>query len=139
MRPFSAIRQFMGGIRAFFGKRQRGLEPILVKAREEAIREMKSNARMMGADQIIGVDIDASEISAGGNSDGFIVFIAYGTAICKKGKKIKSFTRSRSRSRSRSVIRRGGSIKKVKSKRKSKVKSHVKSSKKKSTKRRLRK
>lgn len=113
VRSLSAFRQFFGGLKAIFGKRQGGFEEIFIKSRQEAIREMTEKASMLGADEIIGINVEVSELSAGGTSDGYIVFLAEGTAVAKKDKDLskyrkRSYSRRRTRSKSRSKSKKGG-------------------------------
>ena len=87
------FRQIIGDVRALFGKRQQHYEKKIIEARQQAIEEMTNNARELGATDIYGVTTETSEISSG-NADGFIVFIAYGTAVVSK-----SESKSKSESR----------------------------------------
>jgi len=90
VRSLNAFRQFFGNIKAMFGQRQGGFEKIFIQARQEAIQEMTRNAERLGADEVIGINLGVSELSAGSGSDGYIVFIADGTAVAKKDKDLSS-------------------------------------------------
>jgi uncharacterized protein YbjQ (UPF0145 family) len=64
------------GIRNFFGGELRGYSKLLSEAREEAIDRMVEDARSMGADAVVNVRLETSEIAQGGSE-----VIAYGTAV----------------------------------------------------------
>ncbi|HYB25548.1 MAG TPA: YbjQ family protein [Solirubrobacteraceae bacterium] len=70
----------IGGMTASFRALRRGEIPeytqLLEDSRRHAIDRMSDNARLLGADAIIGVRFDSSEI---GNQ--FTEIVAYGTAV----------------------------------------------------------
>lgn len=65
------------GLRNMFGGRSQGYEEELNKARAEAIAEMQQRAEQMGANAIIGVDIDYEVLGAGD----MLMVTASGTAV----------------------------------------------------------
>ncbi|NLU25684.1 MAG: putative heavy metal-binding protein [Hungateiclostridium thermocellum] len=72
------IKDFAAGLTNFFGGRSKSYEGELIEAREGAIREMKERAIKMGANAIIGVDIDYEVLGQGGN---MLMVTASGTAV----------------------------------------------------------
>ena len=68
---FAAVRDVVGG-------RVRGYEEALRSARQEALREMSQRAQDVGADAIIGVDIDYEVLGKGG---GMLMVTSSGTAV----------------------------------------------------------
>ena len=54
------LKDFTAGLRNFFGGRSGSYENELIKARENAIEEMQQRAQNLGANAVIGVDIDQS-------------------------------------------------------------------------------
>ncbi|EAE0105970.1 putative heavy metal-binding protein [Listeria monocytogenes] len=66
------------GLRNFFGGRSQGYEDELINAREEAIREMEQRAKDIGANAVIGVDIDYEVLGA---DNGMLMVTASGTAV----------------------------------------------------------
>jgi uncharacterized protein YbjQ (UPF0145 family) len=72
------IKDFAAGLSNFFGGRSGSYEGELIEAREEAIREMEKRARFLGANAIVGVDIDYEVLGQGGN---MIMVTASGTAV----------------------------------------------------------
>ncbi|RLF20872.1 MAG: hypothetical protein DRN15_08025 [Thermoprotei archaeon] len=64
------------GIRAVVGGRGGAYLRELERAREEAIEKLRERARELGANAVIGVDFETTEIL-----EGFIVVTAYGTAV----------------------------------------------------------
>jgi len=71
------IKDFAAGLTNFFGGRSNSYEEELVEARENAIAEMRKRAENMGANAIVGVDIDY-EVLGQGN---MLMVIASGTAV----------------------------------------------------------
>lgn len=71
------IKDFAAGLTNFFGGRSNSYEGELVEARENAIDEMRKRAESMGANAIIGVDIDY-EVLGQGN---MLMVTASGTAV----------------------------------------------------------
>jgi uncharacterized protein YbjQ (UPF0145 family) len=72
------IKDFAAGLTNFFGGRSGSYEGELIDARENAIREMKDRARRLGANAIVGVDIDYEVLGQGGN---MLMVTASGTAV----------------------------------------------------------
>ena len=62
-----------------FGGRSKVMQDGLRDARREALSELRREAHALGADAVVGVDLDYSEISGGGKSMLFLV--ASGTAV----------------------------------------------------------
>ncbi len=59
------IRDFMAGITDIVGGRSRAYEESLVEAKETALREMIERAQELGADAIVGVDLDYETVGQG--------------------------------------------------------------------------
>jgi uncharacterized protein YbjQ (UPF0145 family) len=68
---FASIRDIVGG-------RSGAYENVLKEARETALKEMQDTARMMGANAVIGVDLDYEVIGQGGS---MLMVSASGTAV----------------------------------------------------------
>jgi len=75
------FKRFLGGLRNIFGGEVRSYEPVIDRARREAILRMKEQAPH--ADIIINMRIERSNIGGSGkkNSIGCSEVLAYGTAI----------------------------------------------------------
>lgn len=76
----NVFRDFFAGIRDIVGGRSGGYEKALREAREIALTEMQQEAALLGADAVIGVDLDYENISAGGRSS-MLMVSASGTAV----------------------------------------------------------
>lgn len=75
------IKDFAAGLTNFFGGRSSSYEEEMIQARENAMREMENRAAAMGADAVVGVDIDYEVLGA---DNGMIMVTASGTAVrCK--------------------------------------------------------
>lgn len=71
------VKDFAAGITNFFGGRSNSYEGELIDAREQAIGEMCARAEQMGANAVVGVDIDY-EVLGQGN---MLMVSASGTAV----------------------------------------------------------
>ncbi|MBC1358235.1 putative heavy metal-binding protein [Listeria booriae] len=72
------VKDIGAGLRNFFGGRSEGYEQELISAREEAIREMEARAEQIGANAVVGVDIDYEVLGA---DNGMLMVTASGTAV----------------------------------------------------------
>lgn len=59
------VKDFAAGITNFFGGRSDSYEGELVDAREQALNEMCVRAERMGANAVVGVDIDYEVLGQG--------------------------------------------------------------------------
>lgn len=73
------FRDLMAGLRDIVGGRAGGYEQELRMAKETAISEMSAEARRLGADAIIGVDLDYEHLGGGNRS--MLMVTANGTAV----------------------------------------------------------
>lgn len=74
------FKDIFAGIRDIVGGRSGAYEKSLREAREIALHEMEDAAHAMGANAVIGVDLDYENISAGSNSS-MLMVSASGTAV----------------------------------------------------------
>lgn len=72
------IKDLAAGLTNFFGGRSGSYEGELIQARENAIAEMINRAREMGANAVVGVDIDYEVLGQGNN---MLMVTASGTAV----------------------------------------------------------
>lgn len=72
------IRDFAAGLTNFFGGRSGSYEEELVVARSQAMAEMENRARQLGANAVVGVDIDYEVL---GTDNGMLMVTASGTAV----------------------------------------------------------
>lgn len=72
------FRDFLAGIRDIVGGRSGAYEEVLEDARQKAIAEMRARAAKIGANAVIGVDIDYEVIGKGGS---MLMVSATGTAV----------------------------------------------------------
>ncbi|MFG6158889.1 YbjQ family protein [Halomonas sp. 1390] len=73
------LKDMFAGFRDFFGGRNTSSQDALRDARVACLDELRREAESMGANAVIGIDLDYSEISGGGKSMLFLV--ATGTAV----------------------------------------------------------
>ena len=74
------FRDFFAGIRDIVGGRSAAYEKELRTAREIAIGEMHETAASMGANAVVGVDVDYENISMG-KGGGMLMVSVSGTAV----------------------------------------------------------
>lgn len=73
------FKDVASAFRDVFGGRSKAMQEGLREARKTALLELRKEAAAVGADAVVGVDLDYSEISGGGKSMLFLV--ASGTAV----------------------------------------------------------
>lgn len=74
------FRDFFAGIRDIVGGRSAGYEKSLREAKDTAMREMVQQAKALGANAIIGIDIDYETINVG-NGGSMLMVAVSGTAV----------------------------------------------------------
>lgn len=62
----------------FFGGRSESYEEELIQARQNAVWEMEARAELLGANAVVGVDIDYEVL---GSDNGMLMVTASGTAV----------------------------------------------------------
>lgn len=72
------LKDFAAGITNFLGGRSNSYEGELIEAREQALQEMQQRAIQLGANAIVGIDIDYEVLGQGGN---MLMVTASGTAV----------------------------------------------------------
>ncbi|MBR1835233.1 MAG: putative heavy metal-binding protein [Bacteroidales bacterium] len=72
------VKDFFAGIRNVVGGRSGSYEKELTKARTEALSEMGQRAQQMGANAVVGVDVDYEVMGA---DNGMMMVSATGTAV----------------------------------------------------------
>ena len=74
----NVFRDFLAGIRDFVGGRSGAYEEVLRQAKETAIKEMEEQAARLGANAVIGVDLDYETV---GGSGSMLMVTATGPAV----------------------------------------------------------
>ena len=72
------FKDFGANIRNLIGGRSSSYEKELLEARRKALSELEERARLMGADAVVGIDIDYEVLGEGG---GMLMVTASGTAV----------------------------------------------------------
>ncbi|MFN3524216.1 MAG: heavy metal-binding domain-containing protein [Phenylobacterium sp.] len=72
------FRDFLAGVTNIIGGRAAGYEKALREARDTALREMCDEARGLGADAVVGVDLDYETL---GMENSMLMVSASGTAV----------------------------------------------------------
>ncbi len=72
------IKDIAAGLTNFFGGRSGSYEGELIEARNAALREMESRALTMGANAIVGVDVDYEVL---GQASNMLMVTVSGTAV----------------------------------------------------------
>mgnify|MGYP000669440323 FL=1 len=74
----NVFRDFFASIRDIVGGRSGSYEEVLREAKDTALKEMSEQARQMGANAVIGVDLDYETV---GGSGSMLMVTAAGTAV----------------------------------------------------------
>lgn len=72
------VKDFAAGLTNFFGGRSGSYEGELIEARKNALDEMEARARQLGANAVVGIDIDYEVLGQGNN---MLMVTASGTAV----------------------------------------------------------
>lgn len=72
------IKDFGAGIRNFLGGRSQSYENELTEAREQALSELENRAHKIGANAVVGIDMDYEVLGA---NNGMLMVTASGTAV----------------------------------------------------------
>lgn len=71
------VKDLMKNIRDFVGGRSSSYEQELIKARSEAMAEMENRAKELGANAVVGIDVDYEVLGTGG----MLMVSVSGTAV----------------------------------------------------------
>lgn len=74
----NVFRDFMASIRDFFGGRSGAYEDVLRQAKNTALTEMEREAERMGANAVVGIDLDYETV---GQSGSMLMVTCSGTAV----------------------------------------------------------
>ncbi|MGB3077425.1 MAG: heavy metal-binding domain-containing protein [Chitinophagales bacterium] len=72
------FKDILGGLTDIFGGRSGTYEKVLEEAKESAMIELEQKAASMGANAVVGIDLDFETVGANGS---MLMVIATGTAI----------------------------------------------------------
>lgn len=72
------VKDFAAGLTNFFGGRSGSYEGELIDARENALNEMMQRAAKLGANGVVGVDVDYEVL---GQANNMLMVTASGTAV----------------------------------------------------------
>ena len=72
------VKDFIAGVRNILGGRSGSYEEELLRARQEALAEMEERALALGANAVIGVDVDYEVL---GSDNGMLMVTVSGTAV----------------------------------------------------------
>jgi uncharacterized protein YbjQ (UPF0145 family) len=72
------LRDFFAGVRDIVGGRTSSYERVLRDAKQSALQELQENARSMGANAVIGIDLDYETVGGQGS---MLMVTASGTAV----------------------------------------------------------
>ena len=76
------VRDLFASVRDFVGGRSGSYEEVLRQAKSTALREMEDEARRLGANAVIGVDLDYETVGSNGS---MLMVTASGTAVLVDG------------------------------------------------------
>ena len=74
----NVFRDFLAGVRDFFGGRSGSYEAVLREAKDTALEEMARQAEALGANAVVGIDLDCETV---GGSGSMLMVTCSGTAV----------------------------------------------------------
>ena len=74
----TVVRDFLAGVRDFFGGRSASYEAVLREAKDTALEEMARQAEALGANAVVGIDLDYETV---GGSGSMLMVTCSGTAV----------------------------------------------------------
>lgn len=74
----NVFRDVMASLRDFFGGRSGSYEEVLRQAKETALRELSDRAERLGANAVVGVDLDYETV---GGSGSMLMVVVSGTTV----------------------------------------------------------
>ena len=74
----NVIKDIKASIKDFFGGRSGSYERVLIEAKETSLKEMTARAQSMGANAIVGIDIDYETVGERGS---MLMVATSGTAV----------------------------------------------------------
>ena len=74
----NVVRDMFAGIRDFVGGRSGAYEKVIRAGKDAAIEDMQANAEELGANAVVGVDLDYEVVGEGGS---MMMVVASGTAV----------------------------------------------------------
>lgn len=74
----NVLKDFMASITDFFGGRSGSYENVLREAKDSAMKEMSQRAQAMGANAVVGIDLDYETVGASGS---MLMVTCSGTAV----------------------------------------------------------
>ena len=72
------FKDIFAGLRDLIGGRSKTYERVIEEAKEDAMRELTQKAQAMGANAVVGIDLDFETVGASGS---MLMVIATGTAL----------------------------------------------------------
>jgi uncharacterized protein YbjQ (UPF0145 family) len=72
------FKDIFAGLRDLVGGRSKTYERVIEEAKEDAMRELTQKAQSMGANAVVGIDLDFETVGASGS---MLMVIATGTAV----------------------------------------------------------
>jgi len=74
----NVFKDFLAGLTDIFGGRSGSYEKVLIEAKDTAMQEMMKRAQAMGANAVVGIDIDYETIGANAS---MLMVATSGTAV----------------------------------------------------------
>ena len=74
----NVFRDFLAGVRDFFGGRSGSYEAVLREAKDTALEELVRQAEALGANAVVGIDLDYETV---GGSGSMLMVTCSGTAV----------------------------------------------------------
>ncbi|HEY9362802.1 MAG TPA: heavy metal-binding domain-containing protein [Chitinophagaceae bacterium] len=72
------FKDILGGLRDIFGGRSGTYEKVMSEAKQNAMAELEQKAQALGANAVVGIDLDFETVGSNGS---MLMVIATGTAV----------------------------------------------------------
>jgi len=86
----NALRDFFAGIRDVIGGRTASYERVFEKGQQDALSELRQRAQRLGADAVVGIEIDTGTINVD-QKGALLLITATGTALTLPGVNARGF------------------------------------------------
>lgn len=74
----NVVKDIIASVHDFFGGRVESYENVLIEAKDKALQELSERAARMGANAVVGIDLDYETM---GNTGSILMVSASGTAV----------------------------------------------------------
>lgn len=86
----NVMKDYFTSLTDFIGGRSKTAQKAFKQASDTALTELQQEAKKLGADAVVGIDIDYNQFSGHGKS--MVLVVATGTAVRLKGEQVPEYS-----------------------------------------------